>query len=72
MFTDLDKTLELVNTPKGAPNFMLALVLCCYTEFWGKLKDLKDLKPGAPATLAAENTHTKYFTIAGTCLGTGD
>ena len=37
MFTDLDKTLELVNTPKGAPNFMLALVLCCYTEFWGKL-----------------------------------
>jgi hypothetical protein len=38
MFTDLDKTLELVNTPKGAPNFMLALVLCCYTEFWGKMK----------------------------------
>ena len=33
---------------------------------------IKDLKPGAPATLAAENTHTKYFTIAGTCLGTGD
>jgi triacylglycerol esterase/lipase EstA (alpha/beta hydrolase family) len=29
---------------------------------------IKDLKPGAPATLAAENTHTKYFTIAGTCL----
>jgi hypothetical protein len=22
--------------------------------------------------LAAENTHSKYFTIAGTCLGTGD
>jgi triacylglycerol esterase/lipase EstA (alpha/beta hydrolase family) len=33
---------------------------------------IKDIKPGAPATLAAENTHTKYFTIAGTCLGTGD
>jgi hypothetical protein len=37
-FADLDKTIELVNTPKGAPNFMLALVLCCYTEFWGKVK----------------------------------
>lgn len=33
---------------------------------------IKDLKPGSPATLATENTHTKYFTIAGTCLGTGD
>lgn len=33
---------------------------------------IEDLKPGAPATLAAENTHTQYFTIAGTCLGTGD
>lgn len=38
MFADLEKTLELTNTPKGAPNFMLALVLCCYTEFWGKMK----------------------------------
>lgn len=38
MFADLDKTIELVNTPKGAPNFMLALILCCYTEFWGKVK----------------------------------
>lgn len=38
MFADLDKTIELANTSKGAPNFMLALVLCCYTEFWGKLK----------------------------------
>ena len=33
---------------------------------------IKDLKPGAPATLAAENTHTEYFNIVGTCLGTGD
>jgi hypothetical protein len=37
MFSDLDKTIELVNTSKGAPNFMLALILCCYTEFWGRL-----------------------------------
>jgi hypothetical protein len=37
MFADLEKTIDLVSTSKGAPNFMLALVLCCYTEFWGKL-----------------------------------
>jgi hypothetical protein len=37
MFSDLDKTIELVHSDKGAPNFMLALVLCSYTEFWGKL-----------------------------------
>jgi hypothetical protein len=37
MFADLDKTIALVNSSNGAPNFMLALVLCCYTEFWGKL-----------------------------------
>jgi hypothetical protein len=37
MFADLEKTIDLVSTTKGAPNFMLALVLCCYTEFWGKL-----------------------------------
>jgi hypothetical protein len=38
MFGDLDKTIGLVHTDEGAPNFLLALVLCCYTEFWGKLK----------------------------------
>jgi hypothetical protein len=37
MFADLDKTIELVHSNKDAPNFMLALVLCSYTEFWGKL-----------------------------------
>ena len=37
MFADLDKTIELVHSDKGAPNFMLALVLCAYTEFWGRL-----------------------------------
>jgi hypothetical protein len=34
MFSDLDKTIELVHSEKGAPNFMLALVLCSYTQFW--------------------------------------
>jgi len=37
MFADLDKTIELVHSDKGAPNFMLALVLCAYTHFWGRL-----------------------------------
>lgn len=37
MFDDIDKTLQLVHTPRGGPNFLLALGLCCYTEYWGKL-----------------------------------
>jgi hypothetical protein len=37
MFKDLEKTIDLVNAPKKAPNFLLALVLCCYTEYWGRL-----------------------------------
>ena len=30
MFEDLDKTVDLINTKKAAPNFLLALVICCY------------------------------------------
>lgn len=37
MYEDIRKTLDLSNSPKGAPNFLLALVLCYYTEYWGKL-----------------------------------
>jgi hypothetical protein len=37
MFADIEKTLHLVDTPTGGPNFLLALGLCCYTEYWGKL-----------------------------------
>jgi uncharacterized alpha/beta hydrolase family protein len=34
---------------------------------------IEDLKPKAQATKAKENTHTKYYTIAGTCFpGIGD
>ena len=36
MFGDIKKTLSLVDTPTGAPNFLLALALCCYTEYWGQ------------------------------------
>jgi hypothetical protein len=35
MFEDIEKTLLL---KRRAPNFLLALGLCCYTEYWGKLK----------------------------------
>jgi hypothetical protein len=37
MFEGIDKTLQLIHSPRGAPNFLLALGLCCYTEYWGKL-----------------------------------
>ena len=38
MFSDIEKTLLLgYNSQSGAPNFLLALGLCCYTEYWGKL-----------------------------------
>jgi hypothetical protein len=37
MFDDIDKTIQLSHTCRGAPNFLLALGLCCYTEYWGKL-----------------------------------
>ena len=37
MFKDLDTTISLVQSKSSAPNFLLALGLCCYTEFWGRL-----------------------------------
>jgi hypothetical protein len=38
MFNDIEKTITIVNDPQvGAPNFLLALGLCCYTEYWGRL-----------------------------------
>ena|SRR5215203_6490823 len=36
------------------------------------LPGILDLRPGSSATMAKENTHTKYYTIAGTCLLIGD
>ena len=35
MFADIQNTLSL---KRRVPNFLLALGLCCYTEYWGKLK----------------------------------
>jgi hypothetical protein len=44
MIDDIEKGLRLENETLsnddklvGAPNFLLALGLCCYTEYWGKL-----------------------------------
>jgi hypothetical protein len=38
MFNDIEKTISLMNQSKvGAPNFLLAIGLCCYTEYWGRL-----------------------------------
>lgn len=49
MFNDIEKTINLVNDPQvGAPNFLLALGLCCYTEYWGKL--LTGIATGNSAT----------------------
>jgi hypothetical protein len=36
MFVDIEKAINLSkNSSIGAPNFLLALGLCCYTEYWG-------------------------------------
>jgi len=38
MFGDIQKSLELNNKRGiGAPGFLIALGLCCYTEYWGRL-----------------------------------
>ena len=38
MFDDIDKTIGLADNPNvGAPNFLLALGLCCYTERFERL-----------------------------------
>lgn len=45
MLSDLNKTADLDKTDKGGPNFLLALALCCYTEYWGKLVTENKEKP---------------------------
>jgi hypothetical protein len=38
MFKDIEKTIGLAKNPQlGAPNFLLALGLCCFTEYWDRL-----------------------------------
>lgn len=51
MFGDITKSMRLAERIDiGAPNFLLALGLCCYTEYWGKLK-----------CGIAQNRRTAYF-----------
>ena len=38
MYNDIQKYIDLANDPAiGAPNFLIALGLSCYTEYWGKV-----------------------------------
>lgn len=51
----------------GTPNAGSPLAL--YTnDCWPAVKDIR---PGAPATNVRQNIDTQYYTIAGTCAGTG-
>jgi hypothetical protein len=59
MYSDIEKTLEQAKSSKGAPNFLLALGLCCYTEFWGKL--LLGISKGA-----SKNPFVTFFNRLGT------
>lgn len=59
MYGDIEKTIELGKSGKGAPNFLLALGLCCYTEYWGKLL------LGVPQN-ASRKAFTAFFKRLGT------
>jgi len=66
MFNDIDKTLKLADNKQiGAPNFLLALGLVCYTEYWGKLLEgieKSDQKSGAKAFNAfLKRLDCKYY-----------
>jgi hypothetical protein len=62
MIGDLNKTAKLQKSPDGAPNFLLALALCCYTEYWGKL--LTENK------LSHLDSFNAFFEILGECYKT--
>jgi pimeloyl-ACP methyl ester carboxylesterase len=56
--------LIMVGTPNsGSP--LALLTNDCYPA-------ILDIRPGAPSTNVRQNMHTQYYTIAGTCLITGD
>jgi hypothetical protein len=52
------ETIELVHSDKGAPNFMLALVLCAYTEFWLALSCSFVFNLSILACLSASDAHS--------------
>ena len=48
MFKDIEKTIGLAKNPQlGAPNFLLALGLCCFTE-----QELQQTRRGNASTLS--------------------
>lgn len=60
MFADIEKAIDLVHAKKGSPNFLIALGLCCYTEYWGKLA--KGIAAGQ-----SEECFNEFFDRLGTC-----
>ena len=56
--------LIMIGTPNAGSSLATRTTEC--------LPGILDLRPGSSATMARENTHTKYYTIAGTCLLIGD
>jgi hypothetical protein len=56
MFPDLDKTLNI----NGKPNFLLALVLTCYTEYWGRI--VKGIPSGS-----SPDCFNIFFDMLGSC-----
>ena len=60
MFADIEKAMDLVYAKKGAPNFLIALGLCCYTEYWGKL--VKGIAAGH-----SEECFNEFFDRLGKC-----
>jgi hypothetical protein len=53
MFDDIDKTFSI----KETPSFLIALGLCCYTEYWGKLK----LGVEAEERMSSRNSFEKFL-----------
>lgn len=60
MFADIEKAMDLVYAKKGAPNFLIALGLCCYKEYWGKL--VKGIAAGH-----SEECFNEFFDRLGKC-----
>jgi hypothetical protein len=60
IFADIEKVMDLVHAEKAAPNFLIALGLCCYTEYWGKL--VKGIAVGH-----SEECFNEFFDGLGLC-----
>ena len=60
IFADIEKVMDLVHAEKAAPNFLIALGLCCYTEYWGKL--VKGIAVGH-----SEECFNEFFDRLGSC-----